>query len=928
MDVITISETWLNSTVTNAEVSIDGYKLFRQDRSRKRGGGVCAFIREDIKVTILKDISQVSLCHFQQLWLKLQSKKLKSVVICVSYRPPDCPLSCFEDLLKPNFIHSLTLNKPIVILGDLNCNVLTDNPENKALASFMSDVNLKQVITTPTRITESSSSLIDVIMVSHPDIIYENGVINTTISDHLPVFVRLNLKIPRPPPCYITVRSYANYDPVNFSTDLASKAPELLTIFDEFDVNTKLSIFNKVFQSTLPDHAPIKTIKVRSRPCPYVTHEIKELMKYRNSLHRTYLNTRRSNDWTNFKETCDLVKATLVSAEQDYIRSEVEDNKNNPSSLWKVIKSRVPSKNRAPQVYNKDPKVLVEEFNHFFTSVGKNTADSASTIASTINASMQPDPSLLSPNSSVADSTTITFSFQPVSCNEVKRIILTLPSNKSPGFDKVTTKVIRDSLPVILGPLTDIINCSFITSTFPDEWKITEVIPLLKDGDKDQPANNRPLSLLVGASKICEKIALNQFISFLENSNKLTPYQSGNRQSHSTETLNISVNDMILEAMDKKMISALVLLDLSKAFDSINHQLLLQKLNYVGASHSAVSWFRSYLYGRAQSVRIGSTISSRLPITHGVPQGAIFSPILFCIYLSDLPTINRRCHLESYVDDSKLLLSFPVKDIDSAKATIEQDLHRVAKWCSLNDLLINPTKTKLLLVGTRQMTNSLPTDFKLDFLGKQITPSSSGKDLGVVIDSHLTYDDHIDSIVSSCMGKLCQISRVKDSFDKDTLCLMVSSLVTSKLFYCSSVWSNTSSKNVKKLQAVQNFASRIVSNTRKFDHITPAMEELEWLPIKDLLLYRDTIMTYKCIHGMAPYYLTSKFCNRASIHGRKTRNCDQLQIPLYTSAAGQRSFKFRGAKIWNSLDTDLKEHKSLKNFKLALKSRLFSNLYR
>ena len=147
-------------------------------------------------------------------------------------------------------------------------------------------------------------------------------------------------------------------------------------------------------------------------------------------------------------------------------------------------------------------------------------------------------------------------------------------------------------------------------------------------------------------------------------------------------------------------------------------------------------------------------------------------------------------------------------------------------------------------------------------------------------------------------------------------CLMVSSLVMSKLFYCSFVWSNTSSKKVKKLQAVQNFACRIVSNTRKFDHITPAMEEIEWLPIKDLLLYCDTIMTYKCLHGMAPHYLNSKFCNRASIHGRKTRNCDQLQIPLYTTAAGQRLFKFRGVKIWNSLDTDLKEHKSLKNLNL------------
>ena len=156
-------------------------------------------------------------------------------------------------------------------------------------------------------------------------------------------------------------------------------------------MNTKLSIFNKVFQSTVQDHAPIETIKVRSRSYPYVTHEIK-LMKYRDSLHRIYLNTRRSDDKKKIKETCGLVKATLVSAGQDYIRSEVEDKKKQ-SKFQKVIKYRVPSKNRVPQGYNKDSKVLVGEFNPFFTSVGKNTADSASTIVSTINATMQPDPS-------------------------------------------------------------------------------------------------------------------------------------------------------------------------------------------------------------------------------------------------------------------------------------------------------------------------------------------------------------------------------------------------------------------------------------------------------------------------------------------------------------------------------------------------------
>ena len=232
LDVITVSETWLNSTVTNAEVSINGYKLYRQDRLHKRGGGVCAFIREDIKVSILKDISQVSESYFQQLWLKMQNKKLKSIIVCVSYRPPESPLSSFEDIvLKPSYIQALTLCKPIVILGDLNCNVLSENTESKALASFMSDINLSQVITTPTRITDTSSSLIDVILVSNPNIISENGLLNTPISDHLPVFVTLKLKLPKPPPCYITVRSYKKYDPTLFVADLASKSELLLQSF-------------------------------------------------------------------------------------------------------------------------------------------------------------------------------------------------------------------------------------------------------------------------------------------------------------------------------------------------------------------------------------------------------------------------------------------------------------------------------------------------------------------------------------------------------------------------------------------------------------------------------------------------------------------------------------------------------------------------
>ena len=230
-DVITISEIWLNTSVTNCEVSIDGYKLYRQDRLRKRGGGVCAYVRKNITVTVLKDISNLSDNYSHQFWLKLQYRKLRSVVICISYRPPDCVLSCFEELLKPSYIQALTMNKPIAFLGDLNCNVLEEGPESKALSNFLSETNLRQIITTPTRITDTCESLIDVILVSSPDLVHARGVSNTPISDHLPVYVELKLKLPKPPPCYISARSYKHYNPDLFTADLATKSGKFLSIF-------------------------------------------------------------------------------------------------------------------------------------------------------------------------------------------------------------------------------------------------------------------------------------------------------------------------------------------------------------------------------------------------------------------------------------------------------------------------------------------------------------------------------------------------------------------------------------------------------------------------------------------------------------------------------------------------------------------------
>lgn len=215
-------------------------------------------------------------------------------------------------------------------------------------------------------------------------------------------------------------------------------------------------------------------------------------------------------------------------------------------------------------------------------------------------------------------------------------------------------------------------------------------------------------------------------------------------------------------------------------------------------------------------------------------------------------------------------------------------------------------------------------NLQLDFLGKSVKSATSAKDLGIVLDSYLTFNSQITNLVSSCMAKLGQISRARFMFDRQTLIKIINSLVMTKLTYCSIVWSNTSRQNIKKLQLVQNFAARIVTNKRKYDHITPVLKSLEWLPIALLLDYKIIIMTFKCLNNLAPTYLCEKFVKRSAIHNRNTRHNDDLEIPKCKTSSGQKSFHYRATKLWNDLSPSLKDTSELSIFKHNLKHYLLT----
>ena len=448
--------------------------------------------------------------------------------------------------------------------------------------------------------------------------------------------------------------------------------------------------------------------------------------------------------------------------------------------------------------------------------------------------------------------------------------------------------------------------------------------PLHKGENHELANNNRPISLLPVLSKVCEKVVHNQFTSYLQSNDRLTKTQSGNKKWHSAETSVIETTDTILKAIDQKMLTSAVFLDMSKAFDSVNHETLILKLQDVGASDPVILWFCSYLNDRRQVVRIHSTLSEPLPIDCGVPQGSILGPLLFSIYTNDLPSAPQNCSVQSYVDDTKLVISFKMKDTVNAFADLRADLHRIGQWCSNNHLLLNPSKTKLMVFGSRQMHSRLVTP-SLTFMGRELVPEHTAKDLGVILDKNLTYDEHITKTVSSCMSCLGQISRTKHVFDKCTLLTIINALAFSKLYYCSNVWANISKSNISKLQGIQNFAARIATSTRKYDHITPVLKELKWLPVATQLYFRSAIMAFKCLTSRVPEYLSSQFSKRGEISGRATRSSQMLNIPLFKSASGQRTFYYRIVSIWNSMDSSLKTLEKVSAFKFYLKRKLIKD---
>ena len=812
------------------------------------------------------------------------------------------------DYLEPLMEKLGTENKTVFLLGDFNYDLLKiDNDANiKTFFDTITSNLFVPHIILPTRITINTKSLIDNIFSNSLN--FNEGIsgnFTISLSDHLAQFLIIseqNHKLPTKHNIY--KRDTKNFDKDNFIMDLLDIEWPIILDLDRNDPNYSFNNFELSINNVIDKHMPLKKMSKKGLKFlnkPWITLGIRKSIKRRESLYRKFIKAKnpvsKEQHHNNYKELRNQIVLLCRESKKLHYNNFFIENINNIKNTWKGIKSIINIKNNITStptsIMNKkeiisDPTEVANKFNEYFSNIADNLQSKIYQHGNDFSKYLN-------------NSNPYTIFIEPTDKDEIINIINDLNISKAYGPHSIPTDIFHQIKLIVVEPLTQIINLSFVTGEYVDNLKIAKVLPIYKDkGSNMECCNYRPISLLSNINKIVEKLMHKRLFNFLSKHDCIYKLQFGFREHHSTTHALINLTEEIRSSLDNNIFACGIFIDLQKAFDTVDHKILLSKLEHYGIRGISNNWFKSYLSNRKQHVSINGFLSSETVMRYGVPQGSVLGPLLFLIYINDLNVAIKYSTTTHFADDTTLLIKN--KSLKQLQKHLNLDLRFLVNWLRANKISLNASKTELLLFHHHKKV--INYDIKIKINGTRLKPSKYVKYLGILIDNQLNWNHQINLLSGKLSRANGMLSKIRHYVPNNIIYSIYYAIFSSLMTYCSIVWGQGLNFNNNRISILQNKALRTITFSSPRETCNPIYFNTKILKLNDNIKLQIFLYVHDSLHSKLPTVLNNNFEPSYLKHNYQTRFSSQHQIHLYrvnTQTYGLNSIRYKAISFWNSL---------------------------